>query len=36
MLTFHDGGVRFITPTPAVEFCKYFNRRKEKKEEERA
>lgn len=36
MLTFRDGGVRFITPTPAVEFCKYFNRRKKEKKEEPA
>ena len=28
MLTLSDGSLRFITPFPAEEFCKYFNRRK--------
>ncbi len=28
MLTLSDGSLRFITPFPAGEFCKYFNRRK--------
>lgn len=28
MLTFRNGGVRFITPFPAEEFCRYFNRKK--------
>lgn len=28
MLTFRGGRVRFITPFPAEEFCRYFNRKK--------
>lgn len=29
MLTFGDGSVKFVTPFPAEEFCRYFRRRKE-------
>ena len=29
MLTFCDGSIKFITPFPAEEFCRYFKRKQE-------
>ena len=29
MLTFYDGSIKFITPFPAEEFCRYFKRKQE-------
>ena len=32
MLTLHGGAVKFVTPCPAEEFCRYFNKRKREME----